>query len=62
MLEATSRGVILYNRANGFYAAETVESLAESYPDLIGFKDGVGDFEQLATDQCRLRGSSFLRR
>lgn len=48
VLEATSRGVILYNRANGIYAAETVESLAESYPHLIGFKDGVGDFEQLA--------------
>ncbi|WP_044495679.1 5-dehydro-4-deoxyglucarate dehydratase [Nesterenkonia massiliensis] len=48
VLEATSLGVILYNRANAIYEAETVASLAAQYPNLIGFKDGVGNFEQLA--------------
>lgn len=48
VLEATDLGVILYNRANAIYSADTVASLAEAYPNLIGFKDGVGDFEQLA--------------
>lgn len=48
VLESTSLGVILYNRANAIYSADTVASLAEAYPNLIGFKDGVGNFEQLA--------------
>jgi 5-dehydro-4-deoxyglucarate dehydratase len=48
VLEATNLPVILYNRANGIYSADTVSSLAEQYPHLIGFKDGVGNFEQLA--------------
>lgn len=48
VLEATDLGVILYNRANAIYSADTVASLAEVYPNLIGFKDGVGNFEQLA--------------
>lgn len=48
VLESTRLGVILYNRANAIYNADTVASLAEAYPNLIGFKDGVGNFEQLA--------------
>lgn len=48
VLEATDLGVILYNRANAIYAADTVADLAEAYPNLIGFKDGVGNFEQIA--------------
>ncbi|WP_150461612.1 5-dehydro-4-deoxyglucarate dehydratase [Nesterenkonia ebinurensis] len=48
VLESTKLGVILYNRANAIYNADTVVSLAEAYPHLIGFKDGVGNFEQLA--------------
>ncbi|GGE57431.1 5-dehydro-4-deoxyglucarate dehydratase [Nesterenkonia cremea] len=48
VLESTDLGVILYNRANAIYSADTVASLAEAYPNLIGFKDGVGNFEQLA--------------
>ncbi|WP_017616290.1 dihydrodipicolinate synthase family protein, partial [Nocardiopsis salina] len=48
VLEATSTGVILYNRANAVYGADTVAELAEAHPNLIGFKDGIGDFEQLA--------------
>lgn len=48
VLEATRLGVIIYNRANGIYSADTVASLAEAYPNFIGFKDGAGNFEQLA--------------
>jgi 5-dehydro-4-deoxyglucarate dehydratase len=40
-------GVILYNRDNSIYAAETVARLAERHQNLIGFKDGHGDVEQL---------------
>jgi 5-dehydro-4-deoxyglucarate dehydratase len=45
---ATRLGVIVYNRANCRLAADTVARLAADCPNLIGFKDGVGDIEQLA--------------
>ena len=48
VLEATSLGVILYNRANALYSADTVRRLAQAHRNLIGFKDGNGDLEQLA--------------
>jgi len=41
--DAVSIGVIIYNRANSVANAETVRRLAESCPNLIGFKDGTGD-------------------
>ncbi|NEE01235.1 5-dehydro-4-deoxyglucarate dehydratase [Phytoactinopolyspora halotolerans] len=44
---ATGIGIILYNRANAVYSAETVAALAEAHPNLIGFKDAVGDIEHL---------------
>jgi 5-dehydro-4-deoxyglucarate dehydratase len=43
---ATSLGVVVYNRGNCRLQAETLARLAESCPNLIGFKDGVGDAEQ----------------
>ncbi len=45
--KATRLGVIIYNRANCRLNATTLTALAESCPNLIGFKDGVGDIEQL---------------
>ncbi|GAA3282607.1 5-dehydro-4-deoxyglucarate dehydratase [Nesterenkonia halobia] len=48
VLESTSLGVILYNRANAQYSGRTVARLADEHPNLIGFKDGVGDIEHLA--------------
>ncbi|MGE4166209.1 MAG: 5-dehydro-4-deoxyglucarate dehydratase [Xanthobacteraceae bacterium] len=45
---ATRLGVIVYNRANCQLAADTVAALAAECPNLIGFKDGVGDLVQLA--------------
>lgn len=43
--EATSLGVILYHRANAAFDVATVARLADAFPNLIGFKDGVGDIE-----------------
>jgi len=47
--EATRLGIIVYNRANCRLSADTVARLAGDCPNLIGFKDGVGDIEQLTT-------------
>lgn len=52
---ATSLGVVVYNRANARYSAETVERLAVDCPNLVGFKDGAGDLEQLTRIRARLR-------
>ncbi len=45
---ATSIGVIVYNRANAIYSAETVSRLADAHPNFIGFKDATGSIEHLA--------------
>ncbi|GAA1140511.1 5-dehydro-4-deoxyglucarate dehydratase [Nesterenkonia lutea] len=38
-------GVIVYNRANAIYRADTVVKLAEKHENFIGFKDATGDIE-----------------
>ncbi|MGH1565394.1 5-dehydro-4-deoxyglucarate dehydratase [Mumia sp. DW29H23] len=45
--DATDLGVIIYNRANAVYDERTVEKLADACPNLVGFKDGVGNVEQM---------------
>lgn len=45
--EATSIGVIVYNRANAIYSADTVARLADNHPNFVGFKDAIGDIEHL---------------
>ena len=45
--EATNIGVIVYNRANAIYSAETVARLADNHANFIGFKDAIGDIEHL---------------
>lgn len=47
-------GVLVYNRDNSIFAPETLERLVESCPNLIGFKDGHGDIEQLVRVRQRL--------
>lgn len=42
---STQLGVIVYNRDNAILTAETLERLCDRNPNLIGFKDGVGDIE-----------------
>lgn len=45
--EATNIGVIVYNRANAVYSADTVARLADNHANFIGFKDAIGDIEHL---------------
>jgi 5-dehydro-4-deoxyglucarate dehydratase len=47
-------GVIVYNRANSKLNADSLERLAGSCPNLIGFKDGVGEIENMVTIRRRL--------
>jgi 5-dehydro-4-deoxyglucarate dehydratase len=44
---AVGIGVIVYNRDNSIYATDTIARLADRHANLIGFKDGHGDVEQL---------------
>ncbi|MEU0313493.1 5-dehydro-4-deoxyglucarate dehydratase [Nocardioides sp. NPDC006273] len=51
---ATSLGVVVYHRANARYEADTILRLAEDFPNLIGFKDGICDIDLMATLNARL--------
>jgi 5-dehydro-4-deoxyglucarate dehydratase len=46
--------VILYNRDNAIMDEATLESLCDRCPNLIGFKDGVGDIERMTRIYSRL--------
>ena len=45
--QATGLGVVVYSRSNAILRSESVEILAAGNPNLIGFKDGVGNIEQM---------------
>lgn len=47
-------GVIFYNRANSKLGAEHLERLADKCPNLIGFKDGVGEIEPMVRVRRKL--------
>src|SRR5690606_1026087 len=47
-------GVIVYNRANSRLTPDTLEKLAQRCPNLIGFKDGVGDIELMSSIHLRM--------
>lgn len=47
--DAVNIGTILYNRDNAIYSVDTVGKLLDACPNLIGFKDGHGDIEQITT-------------
>jgi 5-dehydro-4-deoxyglucarate dehydratase len=51
---ATDLGVIVYSRANAVLHDATVAELADRNPNLVGFKDGVGDIERLTRIYARL--------
>jgi len=42
---ATALGVIVYNRDNAVLTEDTLARLCDRNPNLVGFKDGVGDIE-----------------
>ncbi|NKJ09436.1 5-dehydro-4-deoxyglucarate dehydratase [Rhizobium sp. SG741] len=44
---AVGIGVIVYNRDNAVLNAESLARLADECPNLIGFKDGVGDVDKV---------------
>ncbi|MBO1073111.1 5-dehydro-4-deoxyglucarate dehydratase [Roseomonas marmotae] len=47
--KSTRLGVIVYNRANCRVSAETLQAVADECPNLIGFKDGVGEIEAMVS-------------
>jgi 5-dehydro-4-deoxyglucarate dehydratase len=51
---ATKLGVIFYSRANAKLDDVTLARLAERCPNLVGFKDGVGDIEMMTRIYARL--------
>jgi len=51
--DATRLPLIVYNRANAIYSAETVARLADAHENFIGFKDARGDIEHLAKVTAR---------
>jgi 5-dehydro-4-deoxyglucarate dehydratase len=51
---ATSLGVIVYSRANAVLNDHSVAVLADRNPNLIGFKDGIGNIEQMTRIYARV--------
>jgi 5-dehydro-4-deoxyglucarate dehydratase len=51
---ATKLGVIFYNRDNAIMDDGTLAKLCERCPNLVGFKDGVGDIELMTRIFARL--------
>ena len=51
---AVKIGVIVYNRDNAILQPETLARLAERNPNLVGYKDGVGDIELMQRVYSRL--------
>jgi 5-dehydro-4-deoxyglucarate dehydratase len=47
-------GVVVYNRATSRLTADTLERLCERCPNLVGFKDGLGEIELMLTIRRRL--------
>jgi 5-dehydro-4-deoxyglucarate dehydratase len=47
-------GVMVYNRDNSVIGVDTLKRLCDACPNLIGFKDGHGDVEQLMRVRQRL--------
>jgi len=52
--KSTKLGVIVYNRDNAILDEATLERLCERCPNLVGFKDGVGDIERMARIYVRM--------
>ena len=52
--QATGLGVIVYSRANAVLRDEAVAAAAARNPTLVGFKDGVGNIEQMTRTYARV--------
>ncbi|EIM26354.1 5-dehydro-4-deoxyglucarate dehydratase [Microvirga lotononidis] len=53
--DAVGIGVIVYNRDNAVLTAESLERLCGMCPNLVGFKDGVGDVDKVIEITTRLK-------
>lgn len=51
---ATGLGVVVYSRANAVLRDVSVAEVADRNPNLIGFKDGVGNVEQMTRTYARV--------
>lgn len=51
---STGLGVIVYNRDNAVVDDETLARLCDRNPNLVGFKDGVGDIELMTRIYARM--------
>jgi 5-dehydro-4-deoxyglucarate dehydratase len=51
---STNLGVIVYNRDNAIMDEATLERLCDRCPNLVGFKDGVGDIERMTRIYSRM--------
>ncbi|WP_310535040.1 5-dehydro-4-deoxyglucarate dehydratase [Novosphingobium sp.] len=51
---STGLGVIVYNRDNAVVSDETLARLCERNPNLVGYKDGVGDIELMTRIYARM--------
>lgn len=51
---AVSIGVIVYNRDNAIVDDVTLAQLCDKHPNLVGFKDGVGDIELMTRIYTRM--------
>lgn len=52
--KAVKIGVIVYNRAQSRLSAESLLQLVERCPNLVGFKDGIGDIEAMVRIRRKL--------
>jgi 5-dehydro-4-deoxyglucarate dehydratase len=51
---STKLGVIVYNRDNAILQPDTLARLAERCPNLVGYKDGIGDIELMTRVYTKL--------
>lgn len=52
--KATRLGVIVYNRDNAIVNEDTLARLCEKCPNLVGYKDGIGDIELMQRIRLRM--------
>lgn len=52
--KSTDLGVIVYNRDNAVVNEDTLARLCDRNPNLVGYKDGVGDVELMMRIVCKL--------
>ena len=52
--DSTRLGVIFYNRDNAVLDEFSLEQLCKECPNLVGFKDGVGDLELITRIRARM--------